>query len=255
MALALTARFSGTSAEGHGTGSYTTGSFTPSANSLLVVACYANTAATGNNVVGTLTITDSAGLSWTSGVSVGDSTTTGVTSYGMRIWTAPVGGSPASMTVTLDCGAIDVFCYSVSIFDLTGYDTGAPTGATASGFQAPAAAANAWTITLSGAPATTSIVVAAVGVDLNSGSGMAVTVGTGWTEIHDVTSSVPNENLQTQYRGSSTSTSVTWDDTDAGAGPETTFARISTALEVKESTGPPPPAPNLLVVRSNLTLA
>jgi hypothetical protein len=68
---------------------------------------------------------------------------------------------------------------------------------------------------------------------------MAVTEGAGWSEIHDVVSSVPNLNIQSQQRSSSTSTTVAWVDTDAGAS-ETTWTRIGAAVEVKESTGPAP---------------
>jgi hypothetical protein len=240
MALALTARAAGTSAEGHGTGSFTTTSFTPTADSLLVVAVYPDCAASGQNILGSLTINDSVGLTWGSPlVSVQDNSTSGTTSAAMAIWTAEVGSSPTSMTVTFDDGAIDVFCYSYSIVDLTGYDTGTPVGATGSQFEFVQAAADAWSWSLSGAPATTSIVFAAVGVSLNSGSAMAVTEGAGWSEIHDVVSSVPNLNIQSQQRSSSTSTTVAWVDTDAGAS-ETTWTRIGAAVEVKESTGPAP---------------
>ena len=104
MTLARTNRIGSLSSFSYGTGSYTTGSFTPSNASLLVVICSVMTNAGSTDPSGSLTISDSVGLTWTAQVNVGDAS---AWSIGMRIWTAPV-TTGASMTATVDCGAIDI---------------------------------------------------------------------------------------------------------------------------------------------------
>jgi hypothetical protein len=77
---------------------------------------------------------------------------------------------------------------------------------------------------------------------------MVVTPGADFQEIHDVASSVPNLNIQSQQRTGSTSTTVAWVDTDAGTS-ETTWTRVGTAVEILESTGPAPTlAPRAVIV-------
>src|SRR3954463_1024322 len=85
-----------------GTGAFTTSSFTPANNSLLVVVA-AQAALTYSGAEGTdLTITSSAGLTWTSRVATSGVSAQADWSYGARIWTAPVTNGQ-SMTVSIDC--------------------------------------------------------------------------------------------------------------------------------------------------------
>ena len=78
----------------------TTASFTPSANALLVVKVVQNNAVVGDDTSVTIT---GGSLTWTRRVRRNNnaSSTGGTgTDSGAEIWTAPVGGSPSSMTVT-----------------------------------------------------------------------------------------------------------------------------------------------------------
>ena len=227
MALVRTSRGSWDSGASHGTGSYTTGSFTPSANSLLTVIVCAETNNGSSNISASLTITDSAGLTWTAITNVGNSTSWAT---GMRAWRAPVGASPSSMTVTVDCGANNIYEYLVDAIDSTGYDTSSPIGATATGGGSGSnglGTDGAASITLSAAPASSSLVIGALGGDTSSTGG--VTYGTGWTELYDVRG--PGEAfLQVQERTGSTSTTVGWNDICTSG---TAWKSLGLAFEVK----------------------
>lgn len=206
-----TSRIASSSAETFGTGAYTSASFTPNNNSLLVAIGFA-IEETDTGLEGTsLTITDSAGLTWTSRAAT---TTSPAWSYGIRIWTAPV-TTGTSMTVSLDAGAFNVHQYRLVVVDYTSYDTGTPVGATAIGSDADGDGAAS--ITLSASPLSDAEVIAACLTGVNAGSG-SVTPGTGWTEIDD--SATANWTVyQVQTRTSSTSTSVDWNDVLASGTP------------------------------------
>ena len=141
------------------------------------------------------------------------------------------------MTVTADCGARNAWEYHVHVIAHTSYNTGSPTGATAS--NGNAGTNGALTLTLSGAPATDSEVVAAL-FKSNGGGGpgsnMTSAPGTGWTELYD-TGEVDSgdEFQQSQIRGSSASTSVDWNDINDSTG--TVSKSIAAALEIKAAAG------------------
>ena len=216
MALARTSRGSWSSSEGHGTGGFTTGSFTPSANSLLIVTCFILPNGGSTDVSGSLTISDSAGLTWTAIANVGNAT---YWSSGQRAWRAPVGASPSSMTVTVDCGANDIYFYLTTAIDFTGYDTSTPIGATATGGSSGSTGLGidgAVSITLSGAPASDSYVIGLLGQDYGTAGTNNVAPGSGWTELYDFRGSDNYEGVQLQERTGSTSTTVGWGDIDNG---------------------------------------
>lgn len=204
MALTRTQRIASTSAATFGAGAYTTASFTPSDNSILVVVCAAiQTSDTG--MEGTdLTITDSAGLTWTSRAA-----TTGspAWSYGCRIWTAPV-TTGVSMTVSVDCGAFSMEFYRVEVFDYTSDTGSADVGGNAAGTDADGDGAAS--ITLSATPATSSHVLAVCMTGLGGASG-TITSGSGFTEVNEsvMTSWAV---VETETRTGSTSTTVDWVD-------------------------------------------
>lgn len=225
-ALARTTYTIQVSGSNHGTGAYTTGSFTPPNSSLLVVAAYQMTesGSGGADKSGDMTLGNSAGLTCTARVNAGDAHTFAV---GVRIWTCPV-TTGSSMTVNVDSAANNIYKYMVHIYAYTGYNTGTPTGATATGTQA--ASNGNFSITLSGAPAATSEVVAVLG--LNPGNGtIDVTPGTGWTEIYQTIVNWDNGS-QSQIRNGSTSTAVAWGAIN-GAGADT----VQAALEIIEGAG------------------
>lgn len=229
MALARTNRHQQTSGAAHGTGAFTTSNFTPSNSTLLVVRVSAQSAANDALQGSDLTISGG-GLTWTSRAV--STTHPGGWGYGCRVFTAPV-TTGASMNVQVDAGAFDVYGYRVEVYEYAGHDTGSPVGATAVGSDADGDGAAS--ITLSGAPATTSEVLAFADVIMStSGTPPVVTVGAGWTELFDVGINDYAE-FQSQARTGSTSTTVGWDDV-AGTGGLTSGATL-VALEIKQAAG------------------
>src|SRR5262245_57905698 len=133
MALSRTNVGQFQSGGGHGTGSFVTSSFTPADNSLLVVCIMAVNNA--NNATATnLTLS---GGGWTYNQRVGVDQLTDGTDC-VAIYTAPV-GTGASMTLTVDCGAEDIFQYTLHVFTETGYNSGSPVGGTGSAGSASGA--------------------------------------------------------------------------------------------------------------------
>lgn len=228
MSLSRTNRLNQSSSTGYGTGSWTSGSFTPSANSLLVVSARAVHSANENGSIGTNLTISGGGLTFTKRVIVDDQTYWG---SGIAIFTAPVGGSPSSMTLTLDCGSANIHVYTAHVVDYTGYDTGTPTGATASSTSGPTNGAAS--VTLSAAPALDSEVIASLhGESVNATN--SATAGSGWTEVYS--GATTNYDIfQSQTRTGSTSTTVAWDDvsTDSGGLYESHMA----ALEIRAAAG------------------
>jgi hypothetical protein len=101
---------------------FITPSFTPPANSTLVVMLGSDKAGADvdNNadVTGNQTITDSAGLTWTKRATGAGAAQTGGECH---IWTAPVGSSPASMTITFNHGATNtISLYSALVLAYRG---------------------------------------------------------------------------------------------------------------------------------------
>jgi hypothetical protein len=220
---------SGTSGN-FGTGNYTTGSFTPPSSSLLVVAeVYVENSGTTTDPASSLTIS---GGGWT--YSAGPSITAAPTAFPttVKIWTAAV-STGASMTLTLGAGGRSAGMYAVSVVAYTGYDTGTPTGATATGQQnggfagPPTPAA----ITLSGTPATSSECFAAVGMDKSLIGTTPGSSPTTWTEVHDSMHSTDWGGLETEVRSGVASTSVSWDDLRSGGG--ALFNMAAAAIEIR----------------------
>jgi hypothetical protein len=208
MAFARTRRLTVTSSTSAGTGAFVTSSFTPANSTRLVVRIGAISANNDAMAGGDLTISGG-GLVWTSSAV---STTHPNWGYGDRAYTATV-VTGASMTLSIDCGAFDVFVYRVEVDEFT--EAGA-IGATASGSDADGDGVGS--LTLSGSPASSSIVLAYAQSISNGGTANTLTAGTGWSEIaqagvNDWTS------WQSQERTGSTSTGVGWDDLAATGNP------------------------------------
>ena len=185
-----------------GASSYTSGSFTPTSNSLLVVSVqrYADNASTTTTNV---TISGG-GLTWTR--QTGLRVASGTEESCLHVFTAPV-VTGASMTVTVSGYASDagVAFACIHAYSVTGYNTGTPTGATATGTNT---ASGAISITLSGTPASTSLIFAS-DAWVPNGSGGATTAGSGWTGLYnDHTGGFLD--LQDQQITGSTSTNVPW---------------------------------------------
>jgi hypothetical protein len=134
------------------------------------------------------------------------------------------------MTVTLDHGAAFIQDYYFCVVDYTGYDTGTPTGATATGTDADGLGTGA--ITLSGTPAATSQVIAAVMHTVNSGV-VTSTEGSGWTELSDDNVSAWSH-METQVKLNVGGTTVSWTEIGATGTPDTA---VMCALEILEAGG------------------
>lgn len=134
-----------------------------------------------------------------------------------------------STTINISSGGLSCYGLMYAVYEVTGHDPATPFGATAS--VADNTTDGAKTITLSGAPKTTSTVIAGIYGDANAGTN-SVDVGSGWTEDGEVDSSASNFGvMQFQRRASSTSTSVDWADV-APAGAPAVFSVAAVAIEI-----------------------
>jgi hypothetical protein len=172
-----------------GTGPFTTSSFTPPDDSLLVVAVAAMEEAGTTDPSADLTLSGG-GWTWTP---EDDAFDIGAWSMAVKIFTAEV-TTGASMTLTADCGARDIYRHRISAVAYTGYDTTNPVGATGHLDSGPSD--GAVTFELGAPPADDSEVFAAFGIDTGTG----VTPGTDWTEVHDTGVDADGTGIQTQVR-------------------------------------------------------
>lgn len=226
MALARTNQIGAISGEAHGTGAFTTGSFTPPNNSLLVVIGGGMESFGSTDPSGDFTIAGG-GWTFTSRAVIGR---TPLWSIGIRIWTAPV-VTGASMTLAMDAAARNMQILAISAVAYTDYDAGSPIGTTATA-DFGGSPDGARSMTLSGAPATTSEVFAGIFMDKeNAGT----TPGATYTEIHEVQAG-SSGGVESEIRTGSTSTTVDWVDTHTGGG--SIFSAVAAAVEIKQGSGP-----------------
>lgn len=222
-----------------GTGNFTTTAFTPPSNSLLVVGVsIIENSGTTTDPLSSITVSGG-GWTYTGGPGVSVSPTSFPTAT--KVFTAPV-GTGASMALTIGTGGRAIGEYSVTVVAYTGYNTGAPTGATAtgtqgSGFTGPP---TPFSITLSAAPASTSEVFAVAGMDKTVAGASPGTTGT-WTEVDDV-ENTDWGGLESQARTGSTSTTVDWADLRSGGGALFNVAAVAIEIVVASaSTATYPP--------------
>lgn len=216
-----------------GTASWNTSAFTPAAGALIVAMLFVRDTGGSGDIAASLTCVD------------GTNTYTARVTQGMaggakmqgRIWTAPEAAG-ASRTITFDAGANSVGAALWFIYEVTGYNTSTPTGATASD-AATFPIDGAATLTLSGAPATTSDVISGCGIDGDVSGTIAVTPGAAWTEDGEVGNTTVQSYAQAQRRTASSSTSVDW--VDVRAGTMATFSGVGLALEIKAAATAGPP--------------
>lgn len=217
-----------TARDGYGTGSFTTASFTPPANSLLVAVVHVFGQDVATHMSGDLTITDSAGRTWTSRALASDPQ-----SYStlLGVFTAPAGASPGLNTITVDCGSNNVFMYRVNVVAYTNYNVADPIGAVLAYTTPSRDLDGPITITLPSAPSATSYVLAALLNDGLNTNASAITGGTGWTELINVdTDALYYDSSQMQSRTGSTSTSVTWNDVGSAG---YVYKLVAAAIEIK----------------------
>lgn len=228
-ALALTSQTEDTT----GTISHTTAAFTPPDSCILVAHCGVVNGAGVSDVRTGMTLSGG-GLTWTKRAGPNPGLVGTYTSC-HEVWTAPV-VTGASMTITYshagnvgsDRSRATIQVHSF-ISGTTAPEIGTPNTASGAHDQGDAGV----TITLGSAPASSSIVSASRYYSSN-GFDPNATPGTGWTELADTTYNGYGA-LQSQYRGSSTSTSVVWNDVSTLA--ETAWNSSAMAIEVKEAAG------------------
>lgn len=206
--------------------------FTPAADSLLVVLLGLNDS-TGDQDAAATVVCAGGGLTWTRQTFADISSNFKCRSV---VFTAPVGGSPVSTTITLSGAKAGV--WSVAAYECTGQHATPVGGKIATADQV---GDGSLTITLDATPASDSVVLALVHVSCDNNGTNLVTHGSGWTEDSDIDGSVDFAHSQVQQRTGSTSTSVTWDDVQAGTA--TTDSSSAVAIEIKAAAGGGPSMP------------
>lgn len=228
--MALSARSSLLQAESsasHGTGGYTTGSFTPTSGALVVVCIFAS-GENDDGLEGTdITHSNSLTLSTTP---ITHTTSSPGYGYGLRAFYFT--GTGSSMTITADAGAFNVHKYRVSVYEYTGHDTGSPIGGKGTGTDADGSGAAS--LTLDATPASTSDTLAFAFTSLTTNNSGAMTPGADFAELFE-SSENAWQVFQGQGRTGSTSTTVAW--VNMNSGPANSAGSAMLAFEVKESGG------------------
>lgn len=208
-----------TNSDGTDATSYTTGSFTPTANSLIIV-CFSDQ----NGVAGTTVDSVTGGsLTWTAISS--KNYRSGATTSNIFIYAALAPSSPSSMSVTFDYNGVTQTGQSWSVFDVTGTDV--PNGVLQTFVQAVATAGinqsgTSIAITLASAGNANNRAFCVASHEANE----ATTEQTSWTEIGDTNHGTPNNGFATQWRSDIF-------DTAAGASWSTSSIKAGIAFEVK----------------------
>ena len=238
MALIRTNRVSAQNAGFTGSAvTIVTGSFTPSDNSLLVVIASVQDVNYSAASPSSLTISNTGpALTWTSRLLGDPANTTEVYVAHARIWTAPITtGAPMTVTIGNPGWPNGRGGATVVVVDYTGYDHISPIGATAGPTDTPTTGGTPGSITLSGAPATTSEVIAAITSGIGSTGSVHSVEGSGWTELYDL-SNDGGQAMQVQARAGSTSTTVAWADVNNGS--DVTWNQFGIAVEIKAFNDP-----------------
>jgi hypothetical protein len=186
-----------------GTPAFTTEAFTPPANSLLVVRVYLMRNS-GESEMGQPSISGG-GLTWTARPTA---TTTLKPSWSTKaVWfTAPVGSSPSSMTITVDdANNLNIYEYVVSVLAYTGYDVTTPIGGML-GSGTTNIGDGEESRTLSEAPAAGDETLLCIDADATKGP-PSPSLDTGWTLVHEKSAS-GESGIAIASRTGSTSTTV-----------------------------------------------
>lgn len=212
-----------------GTPAFTTEEFTPPANSLLVVRVYLMRKE-GESEIGTPAVSGG-GLVWTNR---GANTTLKPAWSTKAVWfTAPVGGSPAKMAVTVDdANNLNIYEYIVSVIAYTGYDTTTPIGGIVSS-GATNIGDGEESRELSEAPGVADETLVCIDVDATKAP-PAPSLETGWAIVHEKSAS-GESGIAVASRGASTSKVVKVKDVYVGGG--TLFKAGLGAMVVRAAAG------------------
>lgn len=195
MAVTMTALTSG--GDGTDLSSYVTASITPTTNRLVLITIQ-NSKGTGP---ATPTVTG-CGLTW---VQVATDTYNTIASSGKRLTVLRAMGTASTGTLTIDyAGATQTGC-SWSVAEFGGTDT--------SGTNGSGAIVQSGTAANDGGATPPLVTLAAFGSPNNATYGAAallgstaMTAGSGFTQIHSVATTVPNIELQTEWRSTNDTT-------------------------------------------------
>lgn len=197
MAFVVTSRGTGTNGTGAAVATISVGAFTPSADSLLfLVGIAENDNASSTNP--TAAVPTATGLTFTAQSEVEGASAIAIPGGGFEkiagFYTAPVGGSPSSITVTWDGTTDTAAWYSAACFDVTGHNVAtpvvqvaAPQSANPSGGSSPAE-----TVTLASTPAVGNLVVVMFAAAVNTAAAIAAPTIGGQAMTSVVTNS-PND--------------------------------------------------------------
>lgn len=208
------------------TANWTSGSFSADADDLLVVVVQWQRAQSGGWSSPEWTVT-STGMSFTREIDVENGATTWPS--GIEIYTDIV-PSTGSRTVTVATNS--QYCIGhVTVFKYCGVDTTTPVRQAKANTNT-SVATGSYSYNLDSAPLSTSEVLAAESADTWPDLGMALTPGTGWTELLDTyLNSDPYGSNHLMYRGNSTSTSISYDDINENS-EELFEAQMFAAIEI-----------------------
>jgi len=238
VALSVVSRYSGATSSGaeaaySGTTSFTTGSFTPSNNSLLVACVHTSRNNIGSaDVVANITLSGGS-LTWTKQTAVSAVANYGAGNYNeeLIVFTAPV-TTGASMTLTWGGWvAPNDGRWYCQVLEATGHNTSTPLGGTA---LTNNNASNTPSMTLSSTPASSSVVVGISSTATSNGTQTGCTAGTGFSVLNSHGGSGDFMEVGVETRGSSTSTTVAWGACVTG---DTIEQSIVAAFEIQAAAG------------------
>lgn len=240
MAITRTQVHAQTSGDGHGTGVFTTTSFTPGSGVPLEIIVFAFSNSNDTLAGSDVTVTDSMGpLTYSVNKQTTDTESDG---WGYAIKSVRTSNTTGggSMTVSVDAGAFNITNYRVEVYTLSGHDTGSPIGA--SGLSTDVDGDGAGSITLDATPASSSIVVG-LAITAHDSTVGTIDPGADFTEVTDVARS-GWWNFHHQTRTGSTSTTVAWADLNNGG--LTPLGSAMMAYEIKAASASYTPRGTLL---------
>lgn len=238
MTMTITARGSGTT----GTGTIQTlasSSFTPTAGAKL----YAVGVAQNEGSSDAQSWSCSGGsLTWEQIAVTTQRQYAGITGYDSTsvMFEATVGGSPGSMTVTVDPHSDADFAYmSLHVFEVTGTDVELVQFAAASDTKGSGGGVNdaTHTVTLPGTATSGNLCIATLGGPCATGG---PTTPSGWTALTSSTQEYTQVNVF--HRSDLSGDSITWTDCGQGIG-----AVHGIMIELEEAAPPPPAGPGLYI--------
>lgn len=199
------------SSSAYGSSGWTpSGSFTPSAGTVLVAYVLANENCSSNTYDPTasqLTVSGG-GLTW-SAIDGSNGTPSGNNcDLGQRAFYAVVGGSPPSnMQVTVDSGSFSVFNYAVIVDEYSNVDTSSPVaGAVGVTGGRLTNDFDTWTANLGATPSATDWKMTFAGLNSDPDGSSDWATASGWTTAEVAAQSRYGSELQVQYQTGSTST-------------------------------------------------